>query len=379
MAKNNTLLFGAFLFGVAYAVTRNEWYNPTSVTGDLPSNTVIATAYSTISSSKGCAFGGMNAEFGYPTAFNVPSVYYNDLYCLDFSDMDNMIWTKQTPIGDSPSPRSLASGSSFQGRFLVYGGINQYFTQFGELWEFDIESSTWSLLTPGGNSPGSRLVPTLAIDEELGLLYLEGGMTYNPDFSVTTHDDVWVYKFGESSVSALPLGWTQLRSSGASKTWIASSVFVGGVLYTIGGEDLVNPSYAEFETRVVAYDIESDIVSYPLTSDLLLRVDSVSQIRKPRDSSQTYLYGGFTGENTCRWQQRQGTTNEVVEVSLSSSTISLKSSNNLAPYGHRRHGSFVSDKDLIVFSGFGCDTSQSNDEPAPPLYYNWDQIFVYRM
>lgn len=377
------------LFGViislyclgACGITRDEWYQPTTVIGEYPTTNIISPAYATIDDSTGCAFGGMNAEFGYPNAYDVPTFYYNDLYCLDFSDINNMIWSKKSVLSSVyPSGRSLATGASYKGNFLVFGGINQYYQEFDELWEYDFVTSYWRELPQGIDSPGPRLVPSIEVDEELGLLYLEGGMIYNFDFTITTYDDVWVYKFQDSTVSTLSYGWTQIRETGASKTWIASSTLLDNTLYTFGGEDLISYTEALFDTRVIAYDIDADVITTIIDSEsLLTRVDTVGQMRKSKTNSQFYLYGGFVnGENTCRWQTRQGTSNQVVEVTLSIPDIQLKASNNLAPFGHRRHGSFVSGKDLIVFSGFGCDTTQSTG-PAPPIYYSWNQIFIYRM
>lgn len=122
-------------------------------------------------------------------------------------------WTEVD--GDSPSKRGryAMAVDEVGGRAFLFGGRFRpadeggNYTLYNDLWEFDFEARTWTLLDDG-SSPGApppRYYGQGAWDAQTGTLYVWGG-NLNVDplvFDVT--DELWAYKDGQ---------WEQLETSG---------------------------------------------------------------------------------------------------------------------------------------------------------------------
>jgi len=87
---------------------------------------------------------------------------YNDLWRFDGTD-----WSLQIPTGASPPARSRFAAAFDYGRqrYVVFGGDGQYTptATFGDTWEWDPFTSTWTQMTPA-TQPSPRAHSRMAYD-----------------------------------------------------------------------------------------------------------------------------------------------------------------------------------------------------------------------
>ncbi len=102
-----------------------------------------------------------------------------------------------------------------EGRALLFGGRwrpegqSGDYTTFGDLWEFDFATETWSELDDGtGEGPDARYYPQAAWSVEDNALYIMGGLTNEDPLIFDLNLDLW--RWTDSS------GWEQVDTSGDS-------------------------------------------------------------------------------------------------------------------------------------------------------------------
>lgn len=127
-------------------------------------------------------FGGMTNLFNESDEHSPQ--YLNDLFTLELNNGPS--WNKLSPIfGHPPSPRESHSAVVFQFHhnnekrniLLIYGGMNGQ--RLGDLWLFDVYSSTWTDTTLEGKIPRPRSLHTACIFGTR--MYVFGGWTIDKE------------------------------------------------------------------------------------------------------------------------------------------------------------------------------------------------------
>eukprot|EP00698_Gefionella_okellyi_P011837 TRINITY_DN3147_c0_g1_i1.p1 TRINITY_DN3147_c0_g1~~TRINITY_DN3147_c0_g1_i1.p1 ORF type:complete len:4003 (-),score=857.71 TRINITY_DN3147_c0_g1_i1:159-12167(-) len=75
---------------------------------------------------------------------------FNDIYILN---LDKWEWRKPLTTGASPAPRGRHTANLYNGKLYVFGGYGQANTVFGDLFCYDIETSTWTRPKTKGAAP----------------------------------------------------------------------------------------------------------------------------------------------------------------------------------------------------------------------------------
>ncbi|HEY8979613.1 MAG TPA: kelch repeat-containing protein [Streptomyces sp.] len=176
-------------------------------------------------------FGGIYDPFGSPQG-HFP---LNDLYSFDTRDHS---WNRLSPKGESPGVRGFSAsiGVDEVNRFYIFGGAtyrNPDYSDFrahSDLWEYDPESNTWSLLQPVGPVPSPRSVAHLWLVRRT--LYLFGGIS-PPYFQ--SMNDLWAYDIDSNK-------WEEIIPNGSPEAPIgrcqvaAGASPIDGKLLIHGGE-----------------------------------------------------------------------------------------------------------------------------------------------
>ncbi|MFT6144243.1 MAG: hypothetical protein ACJAZO_001116 [Myxococcota bacterium] len=122
-------------------------------------------------------------------------------------------WT-EIEAAEHPSARGRYSfdldpnthkGLLFGGRFR--DGTSGDYTLRDDLWSFDYETRSWTVLDAGGDEDGpvGRYYPASGFDAETSSLYLWGGLTNTSAVSLTPGRDFWKWDGSD---------WTELDTSG---------------------------------------------------------------------------------------------------------------------------------------------------------------------
>lgn len=152
------------------------------------------------------------------------SVNHNDIQVLD---VVNKTWTTIPAAGPAPSPRTYHVTCCLQDKFYVYSGGEKMADPVSdrEVYCFDVQEETWSVLNVSGESPKPRLghVMVPAGDK----IILHGGMSAS-----TFYDDLYILN------PSIP-NWTKIVQKQAKPcARTAHSAFAsltGSVLYIFGG------------------------------------------------------------------------------------------------------------------------------------------------
>lgn len=171
-------------------------------------------------------FGGQRSSGGWTDSF------MNDLWSYDTVAMQwtllfgsaatNQVRQQATPMSPTAMPGALSNAtgcfdpmSGTDGAILIYGGVNQNFEIFADLWKFDISSAAWSCLQcrpvnqygsfVGTKEPGSLMQHRMAIDIAGRRMFIHGGYGYGSSMGVM--QDLWQYSIIDNS-------WQLLHGSG---------------------------------------------------------------------------------------------------------------------------------------------------------------------
>lgn len=104
-------------------------------------------------------------------------------------------------LEDGPSPRESHTWTvdATGGAAYAFGGRDGE-TVYDDLWAFDLETDSWSVVTPEGDTPPARFGHNAVWVEEIGLVVFagQGGSTF--------YNDLWAYDPGENTWTLLPGG-----------------------------------------------------------------------------------------------------------------------------------------------------------------------------
>jgi hypothetical protein len=153
---------------------------------------------------------------------------FDDTWSLDLAEG---VWTELSPDAGQtrPLPRCLfeAIWDGESGRFVLFGGCASGFgpCPLGDLWAFDVETRSWTELTPG-NGPAPRMNPALVLSEEGSRAWLIGGLT---DGGLA--NDVWQLDLSDDGAV-----WESLAvGAGPSPRSSHDATVSNGRVYLFGG------------------------------------------------------------------------------------------------------------------------------------------------
>jgi hypothetical protein len=145
--------------------------------------------------------------------------------CRDTWEWDGTNWVRVAVIGPPPR-RSHAMAFMGGGKVLLFGGLNDQTQPFGDTWEYDGYSNTWTQVFPPA-SPDARGGHVMMYESDTGRALLFGGdVGFGPSFN-----DTWEYRC-RTWTQVAPLGAPAARSNfaGAYDTYRRRGVFFGGKL-----------------------------------------------------------------------------------------------------------------------------------------------------
>jgi len=174
------------------------------------------------------------------------SGFFGDVWAFDIAAG---VWTELAPNDRGPSRRYGHSGVyDPRGDRLV---ISHGFTnsgRFDDTWSFDLASSTWRNITPGGARPLRRCLHHAAIDEGRNTMYLFGGCASG--FGPCPLNDLWAFDLAANR-------WTEVTGAAkppAREHYGRAFDSARGrlVLYGGSGAGLLNDTW-EFDPRTAVW------------------------------------------------------------------------------------------------------------------------------
>jgi hypothetical protein len=159
-------------------------------------------------------------------------------------------WTEvETATAPSARARYGVAHDPTEGRMLLFGGrfreegTTGDYTLHNDLWAFDFESRTWTMLHDGsGTAPGPRFSPAMAFDADSGTLYVAAGGLNANALSPNPAGDLWAFD-GAS--------WTEIPTSGDAPSTRLFEAWghdpTRGRLVAFGGQvgDFFSPAFAD--------------------------------------------------------------------------------------------------------------------------------------
>lgn len=192
---SNARLVGGYYYNDVWSFDLgSEIWQSITISAPVPPLRMMASAAYNSATNEMIIFGGRSSGGG----------FYSDVWSLDLTQGAET-WTPLFPSGTPPSPRSSASAiiDSINNRLIIlYGeaggpGLNDIFS-------LDLNTLTWSPLSPSGSSPSPRFEHSAIYDPGNHRMIVFGGR--NGDH----YNDVWALDLTLGSES-----WQQLFPSGS--------------------------------------------------------------------------------------------------------------------------------------------------------------------
>jgi len=138
-------------------------------------------------------FGGFNG-----------SVHQNDLWAFDFN---SETWEQISPSGSIPPARrgAMAVYDPNGHRLILFGGLGDV-DNFNDVWVFDLNSEEWTQLSPSGTIPPGRGGGAAFFDSDNNRLIIHGGWAYDGAW-IYYYNDLW-------ALDMESLTWTELSPMG---------------------------------------------------------------------------------------------------------------------------------------------------------------------
>jgi len=148
---------------------------------------------------------------------------YNDMWEFDFKTEK---WTRlHTCAGDLPSSRCAMASSVYQDSLFLFGGWNPTSLYMNELHRFNFKTHQWTLLKPKGECPKGRTRFTM--NRYKNKLYVVGGWN-----KVKYFREIWEYNIDTNT-------WTEIKSrwNMPQLTQHSAEIYKDS-LYIFGGYDM---------------------------------------------------------------------------------------------------------------------------------------------
>ena len=122
-------------------------------------------------------------------------------------------WTAIEPSGVRPGARNGCNAEFYKGSMYVFGGANRFLHLNNQLWRFDTETETWTLLAPASPLPPARFIGATVLDRENGKIYLYNGLHATAS-GFRQLGDFWVYDIAANTWREIPATPTPPRAKG---------------------------------------------------------------------------------------------------------------------------------------------------------------------
>ncbi|KAK3247765.1 hypothetical protein CYMTET_42744 [Cymbomonas tetramitiformis] len=127
--------------------------------------------------------------------------YSADLYVLSDKEETSNTWEYVPTYGQQPTPRYSHTSVLYNNTMYVYGGQRSLYA-FDDVYAFDFESSTWTLVsTAEGETPAARFDHAAAVSDK-GIMVISGGRTAGSQLL----EDMWALNLETNT-------WTMLQES----------------------------------------------------------------------------------------------------------------------------------------------------------------------
>jgi N-acetylneuraminic acid mutarotase len=205
----------------------NTWL-ALSPAGALPPARAFAASVGHERSRRMLVFGG--AIYG---PFFVGFTAYDDLWAYS---VDQNAWSQIHPLNPGPVGRSRPTAWIVDGKMYIFGGVTSTFTTLNDLWVYNLNTNTWTQLIPNGapGSPPPRHEAQAGTVPARGRLTLYGGEGIDPmSGGFVTLDDTWEFDLNTNTWSEVtPAPQNNIQPP---RNYGAAAVIEGN-LYLQGGD-----------------------------------------------------------------------------------------------------------------------------------------------
>eukprot|EP00299_Pterocystis_sp_00344_P017414 c8723_g1_i1.p1 GENE.c8723_g1_i1~~c8723_g1_i1.p1 ORF type:complete len:915 (-),score=205.97 c8723_g1_i1:18-2600(-) len=367
----------------------NRMWTQVSVVGDLIG----------ISSTAGLAFGAMGVLIGGRTDAGDTADVWEVV-------MDTRTWKKVKTVGDLPERRMMHSGNVIDGKLWVFGGQSPTGQKLGDMWEFDLEESIWTLHTPTAvvtvDSAGAYTCGGIDSEEgeSAGVVSSEGGVLWPSKRSahastVVTGGDTLcgdvptliIFGGSDSANSALNdlwywcpgvQQWSKVASTGESVTPRSNAgvAVLRNVAYVFGGMTAdkvrLNDLWGCHLTSGTCSLLDVTGASRPHTRrSMNVMMDSHSSL------SQLLVFGGYWKNSnacsTCASVVRAIDVDRSIDVWKYELQYSRwrKMYSNDAPEARHCSASFLIQDRMVMFGGYAIDGILEHNDM---WYFNVDAL-----
>ncbi|CAG9318789.1 unnamed protein product [Blepharisma stoltei] len=164
---------------------------------DLTKTPIIYTSLAYINLSPSArAYHTMETIEGYIYIFGgaYKDTKLNDLWKFD---PETETWESLSPNGVIPSARSHHASGSQGNVMFIFGGIDSSGQYLDDLYQFDVSSSTWKLISPSSDTLPSARYAACAV-YSIPVLYIYGGQT-----STYISNELWTYDSGSNTFTLI--------------------------------------------------------------------------------------------------------------------------------------------------------------------------------
>lgn len=167
--------------------------------------------------------------------------------------LDCASWERLTPSGGPGMRARHATALDTQrGRMIVFGGrfragSSGPYTNFADVWAFDLATDTWSEITTSGTGPSPRNTAVAGYDAARDRLIVHGGNTSTDGATYTPSGDTFALDLATGA-------WTQL-DAGPDARLLHSSVVAGDDFVVYGG---TSSFFGPFFADAWALDLPTD-------------------------------------------------------------------------------------------------------------------------
>lgn len=138
--------------------------------------------------------GGTAYSFGGEFTPRVP--VDSTMYAFDLKEQS---WSALDAAGEVPPPRVGVTMAAVGGTVFVFGGRDRDHKELNELYSFDTDTSTWTLLSSGDSGPPHRSYHSMVADGEGSRVYVFGGCG-----NAGRLNDLWAYDVAAGRWEELP-------------------------------------------------------------------------------------------------------------------------------------------------------------------------------
>lgn len=167
--------------------------------------------------------------------------------------LDCSSWERLEPAGGPGiRARHATTVDTRRNRMIAFGGRTREgfgaYTNYADVWAFDLATDTWSEITTSGEGPSPRSSAVIAYDEPRDRLIVMGGNTSTSGLTLTGADDTYALDLATGA-------WSRIEGTGPAPRLFHGGVVMGEELFVYGG----TPTFdGPFHGDTWALDLRTD-------------------------------------------------------------------------------------------------------------------------